>query len=61
MNQNKLSFANENLVVDHISFKFQYLEGWKKSISKNCKNYIKIDLLHIFLIAIYNVLQKTYE
>ena len=31
MNQNKLSFANENLVVDYISFKFQYLEDFTKT------------------------------
>jgi len=30
MKENKLSFASENLVVDYISFKFQYLENWKK-------------------------------
>nr|WPV76511.1 hypothetical protein [Naviculales sp.] len=31
MNQNKLSFESENLVVDYISFKFQYLEDSTKT------------------------------
>jgi len=26
----QLSFESENLVVDYISFKFQYLEDWKE-------------------------------
>jgi hypothetical protein len=30
MKENKLTFASENLVVDYISFKFQYLEDWKE-------------------------------
>lgn len=30
MNPNKLSFESEKLVVDYISFKFQYLEDWKE-------------------------------
>jgi hypothetical protein len=30
MKENKLSFVSENLVVDYISFKFQYLEDWKE-------------------------------
>ncbi len=30
MNHNRLTFASENLVVDYISFKFQYLEDWKE-------------------------------
>jgi hypothetical protein len=31
MNQNKLTFESENLVVDYISFKFQYLEDFTKT------------------------------
>jgi hypothetical protein len=31
MNQNKLTFQSENLVVDWISFKFQYLEDSTKT------------------------------
>ena len=31
MKEKKLSFANENLVVDYISFKFQYLEDFTKT------------------------------
>ena len=30
MSKNRLTFESENLVVDYISFKFQYLEDWKK-------------------------------
>jgi hypothetical protein len=31
MNQNKLSFESENLVVDYISFKFQYLDNFTQT------------------------------
>jgi hypothetical protein len=31
MKQNKLTFESENLVVDYISFKFQYLEDFTKT------------------------------
>jgi hypothetical protein len=31
MNQNKLTFQSENLVVDYISFKFQYLDNFTQT------------------------------
>jgi hypothetical protein len=37
MNQNKLSFQSEELVVDYISFKFQYLDD---STYTNITNYL---------------------
>lgn len=48
MKENKLSFASENLVVDYISFKFQYLENWKKR-----------ELASYFLKVRFNCYQKS--